>query len=80
MLKCRLISCHPLIRDNSYTNVNVDDELQKVLEKSMLQQFQAELFRSDQYFYIVDSSENEKQLQDVILKGPSEKLAEDAQI
>ena len=46
----------------------------------MLQQFQAELFRSDQYFYIVDSSENEKQLQDVILKGPSEKLAEDAQI
>ena len=80
MLKCLLFSCHPLIRDNSYTNVNVDDELQKVLEKSMLQQFQAELFRSDQYFYIVDSSENEKQLQDVILKGPSEKLAEDAQI
>ena len=80
MLKCLFISCHPLIRDNSYTNVNVDDELQKVLEKSMLQQFQAELFRSDQYFYIVDSSENEKQLQDVILKGPSEKLAEDAQI
>ena len=79
-MKCHLTSCHPLIRDNSYTNVNVDDELQKVLEKSMLQQFQAELFRSDQYFYIVDSSENEKQLQDVILKGPSEKLAEDAQI
>ena len=69
-----------MIRDNSYTDVHIDDEQQKVLEKLMLEQFQAELFRSDQYFYIVDSSFNEKQLQDVILKGPSEKPAEDSEI
>jgi hypothetical protein len=66
-------SCHPLVRDNEYNDIDVDDEKQKVLEKSMLEQFQAELFRSDQYFYIVDSTFNEKELQDVILKGPSEK-------
>jgi hypothetical protein len=66
-------SCHPLLRDNSFDNIDVDDEKQKVLEKSMLEQFRAELFRSDEYFYIVDSAFNEKQLQDVILKGPMEK-------
>lgn len=66
-------SCHPLVRDNEYSDIDVDDEKQKVLEKSMLEQFQAELFRSDQYFYIVDSSCNEKELQDVILKGPTDK-------
>lgn len=66
-------SCHPLVRDNEYNDIDVDDEKQKALEKSMLEQFQAELFRSDQYFYIVDSAFNEKELQDVILKGPSDK-------
>jgi len=68
--------CHPLVRDNEYNDIDVDDEKQQVLEKSMLEQFQAELFRSDQYFYIVDSAFNEKELQDVILKGPSEKSDE----
>ena len=66
-------SCHPLVRDNEYDAIEVDEEKQKVLEKSMLEQFQAELFRSDQYFYIVDSACNERELQDVILKGPAEK-------
>ena len=69
-------SCHPLVRDNEYDAIEVDEEKQKVLEKSMLEQFQAELFRSDQYFYIVDSACNERELQDVILKGPAEKSDE----
>jgi len=67
-------TCHPLIRDNDYSNVSIDDEKQKELEKAMLQKFKAELFKEDEYFYIVDCSYNEKQLQDVILKGPTDKL------
>ena len=70
-------TCHPLIRDNIYAdNIQIVEEKQKVLEKSMLEQFHAEIFKSDQYFYIVDSSFNEKQLQDVILKGAVEKCDE----
>ena len=64
--------CHPLLRDNNFKNVFVDDEKQKILEKRLLEQFRADLFENDQYFYMVDSEINEKALQDVILKGPEE--------
>ena len=64
--------CHPLLRDNNFENVCVDEEKQKILEKRLLEQFRADLFENDQYFYMVDSEINEKALQDVILKGPEE--------
>jgi hypothetical protein len=31
-------SCHPLVRDNSFADIVVDDEKQKALERSMLEQ------------------------------------------
>ena len=64
--------CHPLLRDNCFDNVFVDEDKQQLVEKRLLEQFRADLFRNDQYFYMVDSEANEKALQDVILKGPSE--------
>ena len=64
--------CHPLLRNNCFDNVFVDEEKQKLVEKRLLEQFRADLFRKDQYFYMVDSEANEKALQDVILKGPDE--------
>ena len=64
--------CHPLLRGNYFNNVSVDEDKQKLVEKSLLEQFRADLFKKDQYFYMVDSEINEKELQDVILKGPTE--------
>ena len=64
--------CHPLLRDNCFDNVFVDEDKQQLVEKRLLEQFRADLFRNDQYFYMVDSEVNEKALQDVILKGPNE--------
>ena len=64
--------CHPLLRSNKFENVSLDEEKQKLVEKRLLEQFRADLFRKDQYFYMVDSEINEKALQDVILKGPEE--------
>ena len=64
--------CHPLLRNNNFENVCLDEEKQKLVEKRLLEQFRADLFRKDQYFYMVDSEINEKALQDVILKGPDE--------
>ena len=60
-------TCHPLLKDNSFMNIQVDDEKQKCVEKQMLEQFQADLFKKDEYFYIVDSEVTEKELQEVIL-------------
>ena len=60
-------TCHPLLKDNSFTNIQVDDEKQKNVEKLMLEQFQADLFKKDEYFYIVDSEISERELQEVIL-------------
>ena len=62
--------CHPLIKDNTFENISIDDERQEMVEKTMLDQFNAELFKKDHHFYIVDSQATEKTLQDVILKGP----------
>lgn len=70
-------SCHPLVKDNKFKNIELDDESQKQIEKSMLEQFHAELFKKDEYFYIVDSDENEKALQDVILKNANNKKPAD---
>ena len=64
--------CHPLLRGNNFENVSVDEEKQKLVETRLLEQFRADLFRNDQYFYMVDSEVNEKALQDVILKGPDQ--------
>ena len=64
--------CHPLLRDNYFNNVSVDEDKQKLVEKRLLEQFRADLFKKDQYFYMVDSEINEKELQDVILKGPTD--------
>ena len=61
-------TCHPLLKDNLFDNIRVDDEKQKVVEKQMLEQFQADLFKKDEYFYIVDSEITEKELQEVILE------------
>ena len=60
-------TCHPLLKDNVFDNIQVDDEKQKSVEKQMLEQFQAELFAKDEYFYIVDSEVTEKELHQVIL-------------
>ena len=62
-------TCHPLLKDNIFENIQVDEEKQKVVEKQMLEQFQAELFKKDEYFYIVDSEITEKELQEVILEN-----------
>ena len=61
-------TCHPLLKDNLFDNIRLDDEKQKVVEKQMLEQFQADLFKKDEYFYIVDSEITEKELQEVILE------------
>ena len=61
-------TCHPLLKDNQFDNIRLDDEKQKVVEKQMLEQFQADLFKKDEYFYIVDSEITEKELQEVILE------------
>jgi len=60
-------SCHPLLKDNSFMNIQVDEEKQKSVEKQMLEQFQADLFKKDEYFYIVESEVTEHELQEVIL-------------
>ena len=64
--------CHPLLRDNCFDNVFIDEDKQKSVEKRLLEQFRADLFKKDQYFYMVDSEATEKALQDAILKGPDE--------
>jgi hypothetical protein len=60
-------TCHPLLKDNSFMNIEVDEEKQKSVEKQMLEQFQADLFKKDEYFYIVESEITERELQEVIL-------------
>ena len=60
-------TCHPLLKDNVFENIHIDEEKQKSVEKHMLEQFQAELFAKDEYFYIVDSEVTEKELHQVIL-------------
>ena len=66
-------TCHPLLKDNTFLNINIDEEKQKVVEKQMLDQFQAELFQKDEYFYIVESEITEKELQEVILEKKTKK-------
>lgn len=62
-------TCHPLLKDNHFDKIKVDEEKQKGVEKHMLEQFQAELFKNDEYFYMVDSEITERELQEVILEA-----------
>ncbi len=62
-------TCHPLLKGNCFSNINVNDEKQKNVETQMLEQFQAELFKKDEYFYIVDGDTTERELAEVILKS-----------
>ena len=64
-------TCHPLLKDNTFENIDVNDEKQKNVEKQMLDHFQADLFKKDEFFYIVESQVTEKQLQEVILEQKS---------
>ena len=60
--------CHPMLKQNSYLNVNLSEERQASLEKDLLKQFHSEL-QQDSYFYIVDSEQKEEALWEVILRG-----------
>lgn len=66
-------TCHPLLKDNAFENIGVDDEKQKVMEKQMLEQFHSDLFQQDEYFYIIDSEVIEKEMHEVILEKKQKK-------
>ena len=62
-------SCHPLIKDNSFEAIAVDRAKQEEKETRMKELFRAELFKDDNYFYIVDGALSEEEQRDLILKG-----------
>ena len=70
--------CHPLVKDNTFEDICVDDAKQQVVEKTMLERFSAELFKQDHHFYIIDSQATEKSLQQIILKGPEDEATKEA--
>lgn len=61
-------TCHPLLKDNAFDSIDIDEDKQKHVEKQMLDQFQADLFKNDEYFYIIDNELTEKEMQEVILE------------
>ena len=62
-------TCHPLLKGNNFDNIDVSDEKQRNVETLMLEHFQADLFKKDEYFYIVDSEVTEREMAEVILKS-----------
>ena len=60
--------CQPMLRGNTYTNINIREERQQSLEQDLIAQFHTEL-QQDSYFYIVESREKEEAVWEVILKG-----------
>ena len=62
--------CQPMLKQNSYININISEERQEKLEKDLITQFHNEL-QQDSYFYIVESQEKEEALWEQILKGVS---------
>jgi len=50
----------------------IEDDKQELVEKSMLNRFNADLFKQDHQFYIIDCPNTEKSLQEVLLKGQCE--------
>lgn len=62
-------SCHPMIKDNEFEAILIDRKKQSTKEQHMRELFQAELFKDDTYFYIVDSEESEEELRQLILNG-----------
>lgn len=61
--------CNPLLKDNSFVNVKMDEVKQEVMEKNLLHQFQAHMFPTEEFFYLVDGEEKEAALQQIIFKG-----------
>ena len=60
--------CQPMLRGNTYININISEERQQSLERDLIAQFHTEL-QQDSYFYIVESREKEEAVWEVILKG-----------
>ena len=60
--------CHPMLKQNSYVNIQLSEERQASMEATLLAQFHTEL-QEDSLFYIVDSQGKEEALWEVILKG-----------
>ena len=60
--------CHPMLKQNSYVNIQLSEERQASMEATLLAQFHTEL-QEDSLFYIVDSQHKEEALWEVILKG-----------
>ena len=60
--------CQPMLRGNTYININIREERQQSLERDLIAQFHTEL-QQDSYFYIVESREKEEAVWEVILKG-----------
>ena len=60
--------CQPMLKQNSYININISDERQESLEKDLINQFHNEL-QQDSYFYIIESQEKEEAVWEVIYKG-----------
>ena len=59
--------CQPMLRQNSFININIRDDRQETLEKDLIAQFHNEL-QHDSYFYIIDSKSKEEAVWEVILK------------
>jgi len=60
--------CHPMLKQNSYVNIQLSEDRQASLEANLVKQFHSEL-QEDSLFYIVDSQQKEEALWEVILKG-----------
>ena len=60
--------CHPMLKQNSYVNIQLSEERQASMEANLLEQFHSEL-QENSLFYIVDSQQKEETLWEVILKG-----------
>ena len=63
--------CHPMLKQNSYVNIQLCEDRQASMEASLVEQFHTEL-QEDSLFYIVDSRQKEEALWEVILKGGQE--------
>jgi len=61
-------NCHPMLKQNSYVNVNINEHKQAELEAGLLNQFQSEV-EEDSNLYLVDSDNKESTLAEVIFKG-----------
>ena len=59
--------CQPMLRQNSFININIREDRQETLEKDLIAQFNNEL-QHDSYFYIIDSKSKEEAVWEVILK------------